>query len=31
MVFKALGRERVPADLFPNNEERAKRILTGGA
>lgn len=30
VVFKALGLERVPPDLFPNNEERAKKILSGG-
>lgn len=28
MVFKAKGRENVPADLFPNNEARAKAILS---
>jgi hypothetical protein len=27
MIFAALGRERVPADLFPNNTERAREIL----
>ncbi len=26
-VFKALGRENIPADLFPNMFERAKKIL----
>ena len=27
MVFKVLGRERVPVDLYPNQVERAKQIL----
>jgi hypothetical protein len=27
MIFKKLGREAVPADLFPNNHARAKEIL----
>ncbi len=27
MVFKALGREAVPADLFPGEEDRARRII----
>jgi hypothetical protein len=27
MVFKALGREAVPVDLFPNMADRAKTIL----
>ncbi len=27
MVFKALGKERVPLDLFPNQIEVAKEIL----
>ena len=27
MVFKAFGRERVPADLFPQQKERAEEIL----
>ena len=26
MVFKALGRPKVPSDLFPNEEERAKKL-----
>jgi len=30
MVFKALGRPRVPADLFPIDTERAKQIISGG-
>lgn len=29
MVFKALGRDKVPADLFPNQGDRAKAILAG--
>ncbi|NLW56303.1 MAG: hypothetical protein GX050_06775 [Firmicutes bacterium] len=27
MIFKARGREHVPSDLFPNQFERAERIL----
>ncbi len=27
MVFKALGRENVPADLFPPDTARAKEII----
>lgn len=27
MIFKKLGRDRVPADLYPNMHERAKKIL----
>ncbi len=27
MVFAAMGREKVPADLFPGQRERAKRII----
>ena len=27
MVFKKLGREAVPADLFPSQQERARKIL----
>lgn len=27
MVFKALGREKVPLDLFPFQVERASRII----
>jgi hypothetical protein len=30
MVFKALGREQVPADLFPNQEDRAKEVIAKG-
>jgi hypothetical protein len=29
MVFSALGREKVPVDLFPNNPERAKSVIEG--
>jgi hypothetical protein len=28
-VFGALGREKVPADLYPNDLDRANRILQG--
>jgi hypothetical protein len=27
MVFKALGREKVPPDLFPNMHERAQEVI----
>ncbi len=27
MIVKAIGREKVPADLFPNQQERAKAII----
>lgn len=27
MIFKAIGRENVPKDLFPNQSERAKSII----
>jgi hypothetical protein len=27
MVFKACGKEKVPPDLFPNQTERAKKII----
>jgi len=27
MVFKALGREKVPLDLFPNMKDRAQEII----
>ena len=30
MVVHALGRERVPPDLFPNEGIRAKRIISRG-
>jgi hypothetical protein len=29
MVFSALGREKVPQDLFPNNVDRAKSVIAG--
>ena len=28
MVFKTLGRDRVPADLYPNNVDLAREILS---
>ncbi len=28
MVFKAIGREKVPIDLFPNQQERARTLIT---
>lgn len=30
MVCKALGREKVPGDLFPNHNERALQIIAAG-
>ena len=30
MVFSALGRERVPSDLFPRNVDRAKELIATG-
>ena len=30
MVFKALGKPRVPSDLFPNQIERAQQIISKG-
>ncbi len=27
MVLKALGKPKVPADLFPNQEDRARKII----
>jgi hypothetical protein len=27
LVFESLGRERVPKDLFPNQKEKAQRII----
>ncbi len=30
-VFKALGREKVPSDLFPNEMVRARRVIRQGA
>lgn len=29
VIFKQLGREFVPADLFPSQSDRAKEILSG--
>jgi hypothetical protein len=29
-VFKALGRSKVPPDLFPNQTERADKIINSG-
>jgi hypothetical protein len=29
MVFKKLGRDKVPHDLFPNQPEKARAILAG--
>ena len=29
MIFRELGREMVPPDLFPNQTERAEEILIG--
>ena len=29
MVFMELGKPRVPTDLFPNQQERASRIING--
>ncbi len=31
VVFKALGREKVPKDLFPNDIERAKALISAGS
>ncbi len=30
MVFEALGRPKVPADLFPNQADRAKQVIALG-
>jgi len=30
MVLKALGKEKVPSDLFPNETDRARRIISAG-
>jgi hypothetical protein len=30
MVFKALGREKVPLYLFPNMKDRAQEIIVAG-
>jgi hypothetical protein len=30
MVVKALGREKVPPNLFPNQADQAKRLISAG-
>ncbi len=30
MIVKAVGREKVPADLFPNQVDKAKEIISRG-
>lgn len=30
MVFKALGREKVPSNLFPNHSDKAKALIAAG-
>ena len=30
MIFKTLGRPKVPADLTPNQVDRARQIITAG-
>jgi len=30
MVFKALGKLRVPADLFPNQTDKAQQMIMAG-
>jgi hypothetical protein len=30
MIFKSLGKEKVPADLVPNQTERAMEIIRAG-
>lgn len=29
-VFKSLGKQKVPADLFPNQDDRARKIIAAG-
>jgi hypothetical protein len=29
MVFKAKGKDSVPANLFPNQQDRAQKIIAG--
>ena len=29
MVFKAIGKGSVPPDLYPNQQDRAKKIIAG--
>ena len=31
VVFKAFGREKVPKDLFPNDLDRAKALISAGS
>ncbi len=30
MVIQSLGKKKVPGDLFPNQNERAREIITAG-
>lgn len=30
MIVKAIGREKVPADLFPNQTDKAREIISKG-
>jgi hypothetical protein len=30
MVFKTLGKPKVPADLYPNQQEKAQQIIAAG-
>jgi hypothetical protein len=30
MIFKALGKGMVPPDLFPNQVDRARQVITAG-
>lgn len=30
MVLKALGKSKVPDDLFPHQKDRAKKLIAGG-
>ena len=30
MVFKALGKEKVPPNLFPNMKDKAKEVISTG-
>ena len=30
MVFKALGREKVPPNLFPNMKDKAQEVIAAG-
>lgn len=30
MVFKALGKSKVPDNLFPNQKDRAKEVIAAG-